>query len=78
MLVLSFAVSLPGLVGFACNRREDRAAKAALNSARKGNAAFDAIIDSAASPELRKFAEQAKADADRSRQAGEFAVEASR
>ncbi|RYG73072.1 hypothetical protein EON77_12235 [bacterium] len=78
MLVLSFALSVPSIIGFACNRHDDAAAKAALTHARKGDAAFDAIIDSGTSPELRKFAEQAKADAERSNMAGEFAAEAAK
>lgn len=78
MLVLSMAFTLPSLFGLACNRKDDAVAKAAVKHSKDGGAAFDAIIDSGASPELRKFAEEAKGDAERSAQAGEFADEASR
>ncbi len=77
MLVLSMVASLPGLIGFACHR-DDAAAKTALKSARAGDPALDAVLRSGASPELRGFAEAAKADADRFRLAGEFADEAGR
>ncbi len=71
MLILSLAVSVPGVIGMACQSKEqkasEKAAFKALGGLRSGEAtseaSFDAMIQTSESPELKKFAEEAKSKA---------------
>lgn len=64
MLVLSGVTTLVSLAGYACERPEDDAALKSVAALRKGDpAAYDRLVESADSPEMRRFAEDAKAKA---------------
>ena len=75
MLILSAVVSIPGLIGMACeskaHREQEKTAFKALGGMRDpestratGEASFDALIGNADSPEFKRFEEEAKAKAD--------------
>ena len=76
MLILSAATMVPSLAGLACESKEkkaaDKAAIRAVASTRAGDdAGFDELVRTAESPELRRFAEDARAKARDSREFGE-------
>lgn len=88
MLILSAAVSIPGVIGMACQSKEHKASEKAAFRALGGlsggesnratsEASFDALIQSAESPELKKFAEGAKSKADQGNELKELSAEAS-
>lgn len=72
MLILSVAVSIPGLVSMACESKEQKTSEKAVFTALTGmkggdtnsvtgEASFDGLIQNADSPELKEFAKRAKA-----------------
>ena len=64
MLVLSGVTTLVSLAGYACERPKDEASLKSVAALRSGDpAAYDRLIESADSPEMRKFAEDARAKA---------------
>lgn len=87
MLILSFVVSVPGVIGMACQSKEQKASEKAAfkaigglrdgSTSATGEANFDAMIQNADSPELKKFAEEAKAKASQENDLKELGEESS-
>lgn len=75
MLIFSAVVSIPSVAGMACEgkekRAQEKAAFAAFGAMRADgtateltNAGIDGLVESTGSPELKQFAEDAKARAE--------------